>query len=327
MFRQTYLIRLFSLVLLSTSLMLFLGGCSQNSNPLESNIESEATGISELNIIQLPQSDGMLQKLIVEGEYIRVYQGGELELESGQDFELIELIKKAPYQISTYDLGQVLLNASPLSANVLKTICENTNLRNDYWMITVLLQNAPLRECVLNTLIDKGFINHSYYMKEILVASSPLPQSVLYKLYWINLTSSDRQLVLNAQVGVRQDEFTYNSAGGGLEINLEILPYSLSRDAYISMATDDNYLLGDVYVTFGPHGTLFNPPAVLNFKVSGVNLSGVNPDLIDIYYVNPSTGLWELMPRENVIVDAGAGYINIVNAQFSHFSRYAIGMR
>jgi hypothetical protein len=194
-------------------------------------------------------------------------------------------------------------------------------------MITTLLQNTPLRECILNTIIDNRFIKKSYYLREILVASSPLPESVLNKLNKIKLSRYDRQLVLDAQIGDRMDEYSYNNAGGGVKINLKILPYSINRDAYISIATDDEFLLGDVYLTFGPNGIFFNPPAIMNFEISGLNLSGIDPDLIDIYYINPDTHLWELMPRKSVIVNAETGYIHVIDAEFSHFSRYAIGMQ
>ena len=327
MVKETFFIKTTSAMLITLIFALFFGGCSQNTNPLEVKIENETTGISNLTILPLPQMKTTLQKLIVESEQISVEYGGELDLSSGKDFELIEMINMGPNEISNYDLGQILSLESPLSANVLQTICKNPKLQNDYWMINVLLQNAPLRECVLNTIIDNGFIKKSYYLKEVLIASSPLPESVLNKLKKVRLTRYERQLVLDAQIGDRNDEYLYNNAGGGVKINLKVLPYSISRDANISIATDDEYLLGDVYLTFGPNGISFNPPAILNFEISGLNLSGIDPDLIDIFYINPDTHLWELMPRKSIIVNAETGYINVVDAEFSHFSRYAIGMQ
>ncbi len=319
-----------SILMLVISVTFFMSGCSEDNNPLTSDAETgfdETTGISNLMILPSPQTDATLQKLIVEGKMISVEQGGELDLSYGQDFELIELINNAPDELTSYYLKDHLLAASPLSANVLQAICNNPRLQNDYWMFMVLLQNAPLRECVLNTMIDNSFVKQASYLRDILIASSPLPQSTLDRLNKVRLTRSDKQQVLDAQIGDRQDEYSYNNAGGGVKINLNILPYSITKNAYISITTDDEYLLGDVYLTFGPHGTLFDPPAILNFEVSGLNLSGIDPDLVDIFYVNPSTSLWEPMPRTSIIVNIETGYINVVDAEFSHFSRYAIGMR
>lgn len=317
----------FSILILVILVALFLSACSDNDPLSSGTIIEESTGVSDITFIRKPKETISLKKLVTDAEMIYRSQGGKLEITTGQDFDLIEEINKAPDQITTWELGQTLLNASPLSAKVLESLCENTNVRDDYWMLRVLLQNAPLRKNVLDKMIAKSFVTNSYYLKEILVASSPLPQSVMDKIYNIGLGSSDKQLVLAAQVGQRLDEYQYNNAGGGLEINLTIPPYSIYTDTYISMCTDDEYLMGDVYLTFGPHGTLFNPPALLDFKASGLNLTGIDPDLVNIYYDNPITGLWELMPSESITIDVTAGYIEVINAEFSHFSRYAIGMR
>ena len=74
---------------------------------------------------------------------------------------------------------------------------------------------------------------------------------------------------------------------------------------------------------FGESGTTFSTPALLDLAVYGVDLSGVNPESVNIYYVNPN-GQWEVMPSEQVTVNVEAGYIYILNAEISHFSRYAL---
>ena len=331
MFNQSSILGTISRVVLIIAIISFMGACSDNHNPLNTgaNIADEngSSSVSELTFITRPQTTTSLQKIVTDAKMIYISQGGELEINSGDDFELIELIEKAPYPVTTYELGQALLNATPLSPTVLMTLCENTDMRDDYWMFTVLKENAPLRKCVIEKMLDKNFITNSYSLKTILVASSPLPQSVLDRIYQITINPSDRDLVLAAQNCPRMDESFYNNAGGGLKINLEIPPYSIVENTYISLSTDDAYLMGDVYLTFGPHGTLFSPPAILNFQVSGLDLSGIDPDLVDIFYDNQDNGLWELMPRESITIDVEAGYIEVEDAEFSHFSRYAIGMR
>ncbi len=320
----------FSILMLVLSIMLFMSGCSEDNNPLTSDAESgfdQTSGFSDITFITGPQAKQSLEKIVTDAEMIYRSQGGELSLSCGNDFEYMDMIMAAPHQITAWEVDQALLNVPYLSAKVLQTICENTGLRDDYFMYNILLRNAPLRECVLETMIDNNFFPTSFNLKEILVASSPLPQSILGKLNQSSLNEWDRGLVLAAQSGQRMDESSYNNAGGGLDISLKILPWSIPQNTYISMSTDDAYLMGDVYLTFGPHGTLFNPPALLTFKASGLDLSGINPDLVNIFYVNEDTGLWELMPSESITVDVEAGYIEVINAEFSHFSRYAIGMR
>jgi hypothetical protein len=310
-----------------------MGACSEDSNPLTSdagtNVDQDE-GVTDLTFITRPQTKEGLAKIITDSKYIYKNQGGQLNLASGNDFQLIEMIKKAPYWgVTTYDLALELLNASPLSAKVLESICDNIYLRDDYWMIQVFLRNSPMRKNVLDKLIANNFItqNQTYWMKEVLVASSPLPQNIMNQIYYIPLQPSERYEVFAAQVGQRQDELYYNNAGGGLEIKLTVQNYSILEDTYISMTTDDAFLMGDVYLTFGPHGTTFNPPALLDVKVSNLDLTGIDPDLVNIYYDNQETGTWELMPSKKIVVDVEAGYLEVEEAQFSHFSRYAIGMR
>lgn len=327
MLKTKSIFRIVTISLLTVTIGLFMGACSQNDNPLNPNTDADLTGVSDLTFISKPQITPSLKKLVSDGESIQVSKGGELTINAGEDFQLIEMIKQAPYSVTAYNLGQRLLNASPLSATVLTAICENTSLRDDYWMLTVLQENTPLRKCVLDKMIEKEFVTNSWSLKNILIGSSPLPKSVLSELKCTNLTENDKSLVFAAQIGERGDESKYNNAGGGIKISLEIQPYSINQDTYISMSADDAYLMGNVYLTFAPHGILFSEPAILNFEASGLDLSGIDPKSVDIYYDNQNTGLWELMPRESITIDNEAGYINVRNAEFLHFSRYAIGMR
>ena len=109
-------------------------------------------------------------------------------------------------------------------------------------------------------------------------------------------------------------------------ISLEILPGSIDQDKDISLNMETTELSGGVAVIFEPHGTVFNPSALLNLTAYGVDFSGIDPAAVDIYYDNPETGQWELMPRESITVNAATGYLQVVNAQLPHFSRYAIGL-
>ena len=161
----------------------------------------------------------------------------------------------------------------------------------------------------------------------ILIASSPLPQSIINELSNIGLNKYEIDCVLQAQSGQRKDELLYNNSGGGLRMNFYIPPYSLDQDTYISMEMDNERLMGEVNLTFNPDGTVFNPPALLDIEVSGLDFTGIDPELVNIYYDNPDTGEWEIVPSKNIIIDTETGYILIDDAEFIHFSRYAIGLR
>jgi hypothetical protein len=107
-------------------------------------------------------------------------------------------------------------------------------------------------------------------------------------------------------------------------INLVILPHSVNEDTELSLSLDEETLLGNVDVTFAPHGIEFMRPAILNIQARGLELSGIDPAIIDIYYDNPELGEWEKMPRKQVVVNEKNGFINVVAAEIPHFSRYAV---
>jgi len=114
-------------------------------------------------------------------------------------------------------------------------------------------------------------------------------------------------------------ELSYASA------TLTITPGSISEDAEVALSMETSEILGGVSVTFEPHGVVFNQPAILNIEAHGVDFSGINPNNVDVYYDNQQTGQWELMQRDDIIIDANAGTVQVVNARLPHFSRYAIG--
>ena len=74
-------------------------------------------------------------------------------------------------------------------------------------------------------------------------------------------------------------------------------------------------------VDFYPSMT-FSQPVILNFRITGLDLSGINPQNVGFYYLD-SNG--NLTPTENegVIVDASTGTLKVINAKLPHFSRWA----
>ena len=70
---------------------------------------------------------------------------------------------------------------------------------------------------------------------------------------------------------------------------------------------------------------IFNPPAIIDITASGVDLSGVDPASVNIYYDNQETGQWEVMESDQIVVNQNEGRIEIVGAKLPHFSRYSIG--
>lgn len=106
---------------------------------------------------------------------------------------------------------------------------------------------------------------------------------------------------------------------------LVIRPNTMSDTAEVSLTVDDQHFAGVTDVVFEPHGTTFSQPALLTLYAYGVNLTGVNPDKLSLYYVNEETGLWEPMEYQYMYVSQELGIIYILNGELPHFSRYALG--
>lgn len=132
--------------------------------------------------------------------------------------------------------------------------------------------------------------------------------------------------------GTLKLEHEYDLEEGGeveVKISLRVLPGALSEDKELQLEIDDEQFLGNFDVVFSQHGTVFSRPAILNIEIEieDIDPSSLNLDNLDIYYDNPATGQWELMPRDaiNIDIDDDEIKIEVVNARIPHFSRYAIG--
>jgi hypothetical protein len=131
--------------------------------------------------------------------------------------------------------------------------------------------------------------------------------------------------------------YEYDCGGQEIEvgIKLQILPNAIDEDGEFELSIDDAQFLGELDVLFGPHGTIFSIPAILNIDIEiedyDPSVSNLHNLDLDIYYDNEQTGQWEFMPSDGVevqlVCDDGEYElkIRVRNALMSHFSRYAIG--
>jgi hypothetical protein len=92
--------------------------------------------------------------------------------------------------------------------------------------------------------------------------------------------------------------------------------YAFSNDRNITMQVGS-----EAGVDFFPSMT-FSQPVILNYTITGVDLSGVNPDDVNFYYVDTNGNLAPTV-NDGVTVDLNSGTLNVVNAQLPHFSRWA----
>ena len=105
----------------------------------------------------------------------------------------------------------------------------------------------------------------------------------------------------------------------GFIVTLTVLPNSVKETTELSLIMDKkSFDMG-----FGPAGTVFENPALLNIIGVNLNLKKVNLETLGIYYDNPQTGQGQKIASENIVVDKEHGFLRIRDAQIPHFSRYA----
>ncbi len=105
-----------------------------------------------------------------------------------------------------------------------------------------------------------------------------------------------------------------------VKISFEVLPNTINEDTEISLVLDDD----SMDLKFSPHGLTFSQPAILNIYAMGLDLKGLNPNAIRVYYDNPESGQWEEMEHKAVTVNILSGYIKIQDVRIPHFSRYVV---
>lgn len=146
-----------------------------------------------------------------------------------------------------------------------------------------------------------------------------LPQNASVKLLkafntseWITIADGGRLTI---------DE-TYTSTEGNkvrTYSDIVLAPGCVQQDVTISMEIDDRTGVS----TFLPHQQ-FNFPAILNQTFTGLNLTNVDVSNIELYYYS-TDGTWEIMERDDLIIDVATGTITLVNGRIPHFSVYGYG--
>ena len=126
------------------------------------------------------------------------------------------------------------------------------------------------------------------------------------------------QEVLGSEGAVLSINDSYEGVNGPvtIEASLEFLPGAFDSTRFISMSIND--LFGET--TFSPHG-VFYLPAIYNLTITGIDLTGVNPENVSFVYLSPD-GTYETIVNDGLNVDIPTGTLEVINAQLPHFSRY-----
>jgi hypothetical protein len=114
-------------------------------------------------------------------------------------------------------------------------------------------------------------------------------------------------------------DFNYNGGPHGevkVIAKLKFLSGSFSGTLSITMVVDDV----NGTITYSPSMN-FNKPAELYVKLEGLDIYGIDPDLIDFSYHDPSGSFGQVDYKE-IQVDISSGTIELKEGKIPHFSRY-----
>ena len=153
----------------------------------------------------------------------------------------------------------------------------------------------------------------------------PLPASSSLKK---EIQISDSKAIDAEKGGKLEVSDTYQGKNGTVTVSakLTILADALPCDETLTMTLGEETLSGAVNVIFGPHGTKFIKPALLNIDAHGLDLSMIPPNAnVQLYYLNLDNNKYELMTVKKTSFDIKQGQIKCQDGQLPHFSRYAFG--
>ncbi|MGA9120581.1 MAG: hypothetical protein WB699_14550 [Bacteroidota bacterium] len=108
-----------------------------------------------------------------------------------------------------------------------------------------------------------------------------------------------------------------------VSFKLRIPAGAVSSPKTISITVDKN--APEISAEFGPSGTVFLTPALLDVQVTGLDLSAFSAtDRIDLWYVNAS-GWVGTMQYDKFKFDITRGTFAVSDLRIPHFSRYCFG--
>lgn len=117
---------------------------------------------------------------------------------------------------------------------------------------------------------------------------------------------------------------SYQSAYGIVSINiiLHFPPNAVSDSIIVSFNVSQDGLTGDFGVTFGPTPNSFLLPALLTFRVKGLDPAILPSDPANIQFVCMDNGTYVPVNASHIFADVKHGSLSVVNAEIFHFSKY-----
>jgi hypothetical protein len=114
------------------------------------------------------------------------------------------------------------------------------------------------------------------------------------------------------------EQFGYQSSTGYVSINSQLVFPANSFSG--SQTITQTFNTETASLEFGP-AMQFNVSVKYTLTISGVDLTGINPETLDFVYVAQNGSLTGVV-YDSIYMDAASGTLKVTNAQLNHFSRY-----
>ena len=151
-------------------------------------------------------------------------------------------------------------------------------------------------------------------LKNLKLVELPKPHGSLS----VSSTITKQKYINGNNGGSFIEEFVYQSISGDVTILSALVfpPNSFSNGKIITQTFNTE----TASLEFGP-AMFFNIPVTYTLTVSGLDLSGLNPETLHFVYI-AQDGTLTGVQYDSISINYGANSITVTNAQLNHFSRY-----
>ena len=158
--------------------------------------------------------------------------------------------------------------------------------------------------------------------------TSPVNTGTNTQLKLITLPLPSSGLTIDAQTftkyingyygGVFSAEYHYQSYSGTVS---QYSTLDFSNGAFSgTKEISQTFNTGGAAMEFGP-SMQFQADVEYSYKITGVDLTGVNPNTLDFVYIDSNGNMYPV-EYESVSMDENTGMLKVVAAKIPHFSRY-----
>ena len=118
--------------------------------------------------------------------------------------------------------------------------------------------------------------------------------------------------------GYFEEQFSYQGSAGNVIINSQLV--FPAGSFYGGKTITQTFNTETASLEFGP-AMQFNVAVKYTLTISGLDLTGVDPNTLDFVYVAQDGSITGVV-YDSIYMDAASGTLKVTNAQLNHFSRY-----